>query len=252
MIGSAAGGTIESLDKAVAIAIPAGALDSDTTVSIEGGALSALPASLRSNATAWLLEPAGLTFNVAASVSVPRNDAAVSGLGAKIAMLVSVDGDGVEVLGNQTQTIDTTVGSTKIAAHADLEHFSTLAIVPLDVAVRMVGVPTDVITVNEGFVLTALVSENAGEDVVSVASASYTDDNFGSFHPDGIETADVALEEVTEGNFGHSLDYICSFQVSAFYTPRIRTVYDVTAAFDGAPSGVDHTTLIKTNVICAP
>ncbi len=248
----AAGGTIQSLDKAVTITIPAGALDSDTTVSIEGGALSDLPASLRTNATAWRLAPSGLTFNVPATVTIPRDDASVSGLGAKIAMLVSVDEDGVEVLDNQTQTVDSTSGPTRVAALAELGHFSTLAIVPLGVTARVVGVPTSVITVDEGLVLTALVSENAGEDIVGVVSASYIDDNFGAFQPDGIETADVPLEEVTEGNFGHGLDYICSSQVSAFFTPRIRTVYDVTAAFDGAPSGVEHTTLMKTNVVCAP
>ena len=248
----AAGGTIQSLDGSVKIVIPAGALDSDTTISIEGGSVDELPPSLRGSATVVKLEPAGLTFDVAPALSISRDDAVVLGLGAKIAMLLSVDDDGVEVLGNQIQNVDATFSPTRVTASADLERFSTLAILSLDVSARVTGVPTSVITVNEPLVVTALVTESASEDVVSVVSASFTDDNVGSFHPDNILSTDIPLEEGLAGTFGHGFDYICSSQVSAFYTPEIETVFDFTADFEGAPSGVQHTTFIKANVVCEP
>ena len=247
-----AGGTITSLDDAVTIVIPPGALSSDTTISIEGAPLSALPPSLRASATAWQLEPAGLALDAAATVNVRRNQAVLSGLGANLAMLVSAGEGGIEVLPDQTQTVDSNVTPTRVTAHATLERLSFIAIVPLKIGARVAGVPKTVITVNDGFLLTALVSQSPDEDVASVVSASYSDTNSGSFHPDGIETANVPLEEVTEGNFGHGLDYICSSQVSAFYTPQIKVVYDVTGAFDDAPSAVEHTTLMTTTVVCAP
>jgi hypothetical protein len=248
----AAGGSISALDESITIDIPAGALESDTTISIEEAAVSQLPESLRAEATAWAIEPAGLAFATPATVTVDRSDAFVAGPGAKVAMLVSVDDAGTEVLANQTQSIDETVAPTSVTAHADLGRASVVAVVSLDVTARLVGLPATVIQVDEPLILTALVSQSSGEDAVSVQSASYTDDNVGSFHPDGIPSSDVPLEQVTENNFGHGFDYICSSQVLAFFTPRIEIVYDVTADFEGAPSEVEHTTFIKTDVECAP
>lgn len=126
----AAGGELRSLDRSLRLSIPAGALDSDTAISIAEIAPADMPLPLKDlgAARAWRLGPAGLQFAQPATLTLalPAGD--------EVVLLLHAT-DGRTVIADDAQLAFGAAGRT---LSARLGHFSEIAVTTA-LGVRMLG-----------------------------------------------------------------------------------------------------------------
>ncbi|HYC57011.1 MAG TPA: hypothetical protein VEL28_18905 [Candidatus Binatia bacterium] len=248
-----AGGVLESNDHRVVLNVPPFALTETTELSIEEIPVSDLPGSISGIAErAYRLGPDGLDFDAPAELDVivdgdPR--AAEGELSAELALLVSVDGNATELLPVQQLFVDGDQGV--ITAGAAMSHFSELAVLRVDVEASVAGIPEEA-EVEEAHSLDVAVVEDAGESLVEVDSAAYTDNNFGAWAPSEGAIVSSPLDETAPGTFEDSFGYECTTEAAVAYRPQLHTLFDVTGAIDGSPENVPHLTVFEQTVLCEP
>lgn len=128
----AAGGEVTSVDGKMKLTIPAGALGSTQTISIEKIDPATLPPNLASSPLAYEMKPDGLTFSQPVSASVVAPDPPIQkdgSLKAPLGSLLTLSGSQstIEALANQEIVVDSDTNSTTFSA--TLTHFSTLVFV---------------------------------------------------------------------------------------------------------------------------
>jgi hypothetical protein len=236
------------------IAIPPGALSEETKISLEGGSKSLVPAALNGDGDgrAWIIGPDSLILNAAGTFTVRRDETGLTGtneIGAPLVLLARIEGEKTEFLGHQELDIDKTAST--VAAKAKIDTLGVVAVVPLDVHVRLSGVPVSP-PISDPRTVTAHLDQGASEDVVAIQNTTYIDDDFGSWQPvDGL-AIEALLPEVATTTWEEDFDYVCASQALVNYSVRFKTIYDVVADLPEVPSGLLHTTEIVTQVDCHP
>jgi hypothetical protein len=236
------------------IVIPPGALGQEVTVSLEGGSKSLVPAALNGDGDgrAWIIGPDSLILNAAGTFSVRRDETQLTGsneIGAPLALLARIEGVKTDFLGHQELEIDKTAST--VAAKGKIDTLGVVAVVPLDVHVRLSGVPASP-PISDPRTVTVHLDQGASEDVVAVQSTTYIDDDFGSWQPVDGFAIEALLTEVATTTWEDDFDYVCASQAVVNYSVRLETIYDVVADLPEAPAGLLHTTEIVTQIDCHP
>lgn len=171
-------------------------------------------------------------------------------IGSRLAVVVAIDAGDVEFLADQRMTIDEE--NDEVTARADLGSLVHVALVPLETTAKVTGFPATA-EVDELVALTIRTDEPAGEDVIDLRTASYTDDLGGLWVPAGGEITNTVLPKNGEQVRESVYDYACvGATQTATFLPSIRLVYDVIAPVPGAPTDVVHRVLPVGQLSCQP
>lgn len=208
----AQGGSVASADGAAVLEIPAGALAADVTVKVTASSPATLPEGVRRNNEITQLvrfEPDGTRFlqPVKVTLRVPGTPAAGGALDVPVRLLASRGAEGIELLANQSQTVNLASGVTELSA--ELTHFSEVwdnFFREFAVSVRYSGVP-DQWQVGPPFVAEVFVSQ-AGTSPIGADPVQYISDGKGAVG--GFRTAGIgALVPRKEQRLRGATDHTC-------------------------------------------
>lgn len=174
---AASGGSVASSDGALTLTIPAGALGTDTDISVTRLGASQLPAVVRAlpgDKTAYDLGPDGTTFSTPVKVALDVPGAVTTSSGSASmsgAFLLSESGGTIEGMSNVVLAQDD-VDPTKAAITGSLSHFSHAIFVAMSMEFR-IDAP-DAANVDEPFDVTFTI-DITGAGLQNIASATVQD-----------------------------------------------------------------------------
>ena len=242
----AAGGTVSSDDGAASLDIPAGAVGSDTVISIQAIDTVALPESAREGAlVAYRFGPDGLVFSVPTVVAIRvPNDALV------VAASVTSDGT-IEVLADQAIEVDEAGNGVLTAS---LGHFSDVALFGGTVTAQWRVTPT---TQRVDAVLDVGLAINATEDLGGSVTARGDFEIAGvSLTADGrIPTVDLTFDGGTAKTASVAAAYVCARPGTDTISISLRISEVVSAGFAasiifGNAGDAGHDVKFRTTVRC--
>ena len=239
----AAGGIVKSADGNVSINIPAGALTSDTVITITPLSLSDLPAGVQDFLTVntvYLLEPEGLTFTAPARItmSVPGS---AEDLPARFIMTSS----GADVFLPDGQEVSYNFDGKQATVSASLNHFSKVwDNLPLDggVRVRFSGIPSSASVGTRVFRASATVTQVETSQIRADAVllldndsafpiSTSADASFSSEPSDDLGILDAGRAQTLSGSLG----YDCKENGTGEYRGKLEfSQYNLTALFASA------------------